>query len=192
MSRALFKMEVVSVLEIALKRTQHLARSLNRLSGILASVTFGAMSILVILQVMSRSFFGYSFQWAEEMARYFFIWSTMLASACAVYFGLHVGVDLVVARLNVKSKKLVRIVAQLMLIFSIVVLLVYGAEQTYITAQSGQTATSFPVSAAVLYLSVPVSASLMLLYSLVQLTELVFYGKFLAVEATVDNQELVS
>lgn len=133
MSRALFKMEVVSVLETALKRTQHLARSLNRLSGILASVTFGAMSILVILQVMSRSFFGYSFQWAEEMARYFFIWSTMLASACAVYFGLHVGVDLIVARLNVKSKKLVRIVAQLMLIFSIVVLLVYGAEQTYIT-----------------------------------------------------------
>ena len=185
-------MEVVRALETVLKRAQYLARGLNRLSGVFASVAFGAMSILVILQVISRSFFGYSFQWAEEMARYFFIWSTMLASACAVYSSLHVGVDLVVSRLSVKSRKWVCVIAQLMLIFSVVVLLVYGAEQTYITAESGQTATSFPVSAAVLYLSVPVSAFLMLLYAVVQLAELVVYGRFLPVEATADNQGLVS
>lgn len=145
----------------------------NRFAGFGASVTFGAMSILVIMQVLSRSFFGYSFQWAEELARYFFIWSTMLASACAVYFKMHVGVDLIVNRLNCKNKKAVTVIAQVLLIFALLIMIYAGSFQTWNTALSGQTATSFPVSAAVLYLAVPVSGLLMLLYAVLQLIELV-------------------
>ena len=41
-----------------------------------------------------------------------------------------------------------------------------------------QTATSFPVSAGVLYLSIPVSGILMFWYAVTQVLELIVYGKY--------------
>lgn len=155
----------------------------DRVTGFMASVAFGIMSVLVIGQVLSRSFFGYSFQWAEELARYFFIWSTMLASACALYSHSHVGVDLLVNRLGVRNKNAVKIFAQLLLIVALIVMVCAGSLQTWNTALSGQTATSFPVSAALLYLSVPVSGILMLCYAVLQLVELIHSGTTAGVQA---------
>ena len=143
-----------------------------------AAVTFACMSIIVCTQVISRYFFNYSFQWSEEMGRYFFIWSTMLASACATHTHLHIGVDILVSSLKGRTQLAVKLLAQLSLLAAVCIMTTYGTSQTLDVYSSGQTATSFPVSAALLYLSVPVSGALMMYYCFVQLLELLFYGKF--------------
>lgn len=165
-------------MELILKRLHFIEDKLDRFASVIAIVTFAAMSVIVCMQVISRFFFSHSFQWAEEMGRYLFIWSTMLASACAVHSHLNIGVDILVNNIKGKAQFIVKLMAQVFMILAVYILTVYGAQQTIDVYSAGQTATSFPVSAAVLYLSVPVSGALMLFYSSVQLLELISHGKF--------------
>ena len=151
---------------------------LDKVASAVASITFACMSILVITQVISRCFLSHSFQFAEEMARYFFIWSTMLAAACATYSHLHIGVDILVSYMKGKLQFSVKLIAQLMFMCAVAILTYYGWEQTLETISSGQTATSFPVSAGLLYLSIPVSGVLMLFYTTTQLFELIMCGNY--------------
>jgi len=161
-----------------IKKLQYIEDKLDVVASFGAAATFACMSVIVCMQVISRYFFSYSFQWAEEMGRYFFIWSTMLACACATHTHLHIGVDILVSNLKGKAQLAVKLLAQLFLIIAVYILTVYGAEQTIEVVSAGQTATSFPVSAGILYLSVPVSGALMLYYTIVQLLELICYGKY--------------
>jgi len=165
-------------MEPIIKKLHYIEDKLNMLAAVIAIMTFAVMSVLVCMQVISRYFFSYSFQWAEEMGRYLFIWSTMLASACATHAHLHIGVDILVNNLRGKAQLAVKLIAQIFLIIAVYILTVYGAEQTMDVISAGQTATSFPVSAGVLYLSIPVSGVLMLYYAVVQLLELICYGKY--------------
>jgi len=165
-------------MEFILKKLHFIEDKLDRFASVIAVLTFAAMSVIVCMQVISRFFFSHSFQWAEEMGRYLFIWSTMLASACAVHSHLNIGVDILVNNIKGKAQFIVKLMAQIFMILAVYILTVYGAEQTMDVYNAGQTATSFPVSAAVLYLSVPVSGVLMLFYSTVQLLELILHGKF--------------
>ena len=165
-------------MEPIIKKLHHIEDKLDWLASMIAILSFAVMSVLVCMQVISRFFFSYSFQWAEEMGRYLFIWSTMLASSCAVHTHLNIGVDILVNNVKGKAQFAVRLIAQIFMILAVYILTVYGGRQTIDVFSAGQTATSFPVSAGVLYLSVPVSGALMLYYSVVQLLELIFYGKF--------------
>lgn len=165
-------------MELIIKKLQYIEDKLDVFASIIAIVTFASMSVLVCMQVMSRYFFSYSFQWAEEMGRYLFIWSTMLAAACAVHSHLNIGVDILVNNLKGKAQYAVKLMAQIFFILAVYILTVYGGQQALDVFNAGQTATSFPVSAGLLYLSVPVSGGLMLFYTLVQLLELLFYGEY--------------
>lgn len=161
-----------------IKKLQYIGDKFDLFASIIAIVTFVLMSVIVCMQVISRFFFSYSFQWAEEMGRYLFIWSTMLASACAVHTHLNIGVDILVNNLKGRTQYAVKLAAQIFLILAVYILTVYGAQQTIDVFDAGQTATSFPVSAGILYMSVPVSGILMLYYTLVQLLELIFLGGY--------------
>jgi TRAP-type C4-dicarboxylate transport system permease small subunit len=165
-------------MDFIIKKMQYIEDKLDVLASLVAATTFAVMSVIVCTQVISRYFFSYSFQWAEEMGRYLFIWSTMLASACATHTHLHIGVDILVSNIKGKAQLAVKLTAQIFLIIAVYILTVYGAEQTMDVISAGQTATSFPVSAGVLYLSIPVSGALMLYYAVVQLLELICYGKY--------------
>jgi TRAP-type C4-dicarboxylate transport system permease small subunit len=57
------------------------------------------------------------------------------------------------------------------------VLIYHGSLQAARAFASGQTATSFPVSAGVLFLSIPVSGVLMFYHGFTQLLELIYFGK---------------
>ena len=161
-----------------IRQMQNIGDTLDKISSSFAAMTFFVMSILVIMQVISRCFFNYSFQWAEEMARYLFIWSTMLAAACAIRTQMHIGVDILVSYARGRVQLTMKLVAQVFVLAAVCILIIYGGEKTFESFHSGQTATSFPVSAGVLYLSIPVSGILMFWYAVTQVLELIVYGKY--------------
>ncbi|MDL2210134.1 TRAP transporter small permease subunit [Desulfovibrio sp. OttesenSCG-928-O18] len=61
--------------------------------------TMFLMAVIVIVQVIARYFFSYSFDAADELSKLFFVWSIFLAIPFGVKYGLHVGIDLVVIKL---------------------------------------------------------------------------------------------
>ena len=78
-------------------------KSISKIDAMLRLVLIGAMflmSVIVIIQVLARYFFSYSFDAADELAKLCFVWSIFLAIPFGVKHGLHVGIDLIASRLS--------------------------------------------------------------------------------------------
>lgn len=77
----------------------HFKRLLERIDQASYGVTVFAMAgmaLLVSAQVVARYVFSTSIDWADEVARLFFIWAMFMAIPHGIKYGVHVGIDIVV------------------------------------------------------------------------------------------------
>ena len=89
-----------------------LLRQVDRLSFLLIVLAMAAMTILVSAQVFMRYVMGSSIDSADELSRLFFVWVIFLSIPQGVKYGIHVGIDLLVAHLGARSRrKLARLMA---------------------------------------------------------------------------------
>jgi len=76
---------------------------------LLSNVTFlcfTCMLIVMILQVFFRYLFKLSVPWTDEASRYLFIWAIFLGSALAQRNREHIKIDIIVARLSPKKRRI--------------------------------------------------------------------------------------
>lgn len=90
---------------------QSFTNAVNRLSQVLAVVAsvLLAAAVLVICYMVARRYFGYSSFWEIEVAIYFAVGATFLASPYTLQTGGHVAVDLWTGLLPGRAKRLGRI-----------------------------------------------------------------------------------
>lgn len=62
---------------------------------ILGSILLAAMALIAFLNVVVRYCTSFSFAWSEEMTVNFFVWVTMLGTACAFREGKHLAMNIV-------------------------------------------------------------------------------------------------
>ena len=60
---------------------ERLFNSLKKVLYWVSVVAMGVMLLLIFMQVITRYFFGYTFEWSEELARFLFVWVVFLGSA---------------------------------------------------------------------------------------------------------------
>jgi TRAP-type C4-dicarboxylate transport system permease small subunit len=86
---------------VAIGSRQFAARALDALDrGVRWAVVSAAccMTAVVFTQVVLRYGFNNSLDWAEDIARLFFVWLMFLAVPLGVKGGAHIGVELIVAK----------------------------------------------------------------------------------------------
>jgi len=54
---------------------------------VILGVLLVGMSIILMLQILMRAIVGHSLTWAEELARYFYVWSVFLSIGCTIRVG---------------------------------------------------------------------------------------------------------
>jgi len=74
------------------------------------------MATVVTAQVVSRYVFGNPFTWTEELARYVFVWMSMLGMAVGVKYGSHIALDILVKKLQGTPRKVLVAVNQLFIL----------------------------------------------------------------------------
>lgn len=121
------------------------------------------MTITIIIQVFLRYIFSFSFSWSEEVARYLMIWVAFLGGSLALKKGLHIGVELVVARLHQEVKRWVLLLSQLLIFLFLVSLTIGGMQLTWAVRDQSSPALLFSMSLA--YLSAPVGGLFMAIQS---------------------------
>lgn len=124
------------------------------LPGLAAALT-GGMTVVVFLQVVARYVVQYPLPWSEELARYLFIWASLLGAAIAVHRGGHISLGL----LPTERWTRLELGLRLGLTAFVVVLVVEGGRLVVLTA--GQPSPALGVPMASVYAAVPVSAALM-------------------------------
>lgn len=127
----------------------------------------GAMTASVLLGVLFRYVLKAPLPWSEEIARYLMVWGVSLAASIAFREGLHVGVTILIDRLNrIFSKILIRF-AQIIVIAFMATISIYGF--ILVSKIKGQTSPAMEIPMAWPYVAIPVGCCLIFLEALAML-----------------------
>ena len=109
---------------------------------------------VLALQVFSRLFFSRAFAWAEEVARYLFIYLSLAGAAIAYKKDLWVSVDIISSKLSKRAKNVYYLVTEsICFTFFIIITLV---SFKYVASSKGQLTAALQIPMAIPYLAVPI------------------------------------
>ena len=146
-------------------------KTLNKIRKVinyLVIIFFIYMVLAVFYQVLGRYVFSYKLGAAAETATMAQIWMILLASGIAMKKNMHVGVDILLRKLNVKAQKIV-VAASTIIIMIFLIMVLKGSVQLIIVgAQS--TSPAISITMWIPYLSVPIG----IVYIMLELIILTF------------------
>ena len=123
------------------------------------------MTIVVLLQVIYRYLLMQPLHWSEELARYLFVWISILGAALSVHRRGHFGMDFFFKMLPLRWRPSFASFIFLLMGIVVMVLLVQGIILVQKTAD--QQSPAMEISMGWAYASVPVGAALMAVHLLV-------------------------
>lgn len=148
-----------------------LRRGLDLTLGFVCCTLLAGLVMVLAWQVISRYAMNAPSSSSEEILRYGVIWMSLLGAAYAVGQGSHLAVDLLRDRLGRAGKlRLDALIAVAFILFAAVVLIWGGMRG--VTIASSQKSAVMQVPMSWVYLSLPVSGALIILYSLLNLADL--------------------
>ncbi|HER26694.1 MAG TPA: TRAP transporter small permease subunit [Rhodospirillales bacterium] len=77
-------------------RFKGLLERVDQVSYGMTVFAMAGMALLVSAQVVARYAFSASIDWADEVARLFFVWAMFMAIPHGIKYGVHVGIDIIV------------------------------------------------------------------------------------------------
>lgn len=147
---------------------------LRRLDS-LVEFTIGAIAVALIAtafgQVVARYLFGQSFAWVLEVDVMLMVWLTLLSGYVGVRRHAHMATDFLVAALSPAWRRGASILAWTLC--ALLVAIIGWTSLIIVDSMSGMYFVSIHVEQTVMYASLPVGMSLMLLAIVVELTGLV-------------------
>lgn len=117
------------------------------------------MFVVICCQVLFRYVLHQPSPWTEELARYLFIWVSMVGAAYGVNTQAHFGFELVVKKLSPRMQRAGHYFIQLCMGLLVVVLVVYGLRMVAVVSFQVTPALQLPMR--YVYYSLPVAGLLM-------------------------------
>ena len=142
---------------------------LNKVLEILGAVLLVGMVAVVLWQVFSRTVLGNPNTVTEELVRFGLVWFAM-SSAYVVGQKAHLAVTVLSEKLSGKKSKILEVVVQSLFLVFAAMIMVYGGWNA-VTLTMGQISPSLSIPMGYVYLSVPVSGILIIIYSLINLID---------------------
>lgn len=137
---------------------------LDAVLGPLCALVFVVLLLDVLWGVFTRYVMGDQARWTEELARFLMVWLAFLGAALAYARQQHLGVDILVARMDHQARRIALLVEHaVVFLFAMLVLGIGGGELFRERFASGQTMPALGILKAWQYFCVPVSGALICL-----------------------------
>lgn len=131
------------------------------LAGLMA-----AMVVSVTWQVVSRYVLGSPSSWTEELSRYLLIWVGLLGGSYAYHVKMHLGLDLLTQKLPIAARRVqARFIHLAVILFAATALVGGGVRLMALTWELGQRSAAIGIPVAFVYLSLPLSGLMLMLYA---------------------------
>jgi TRAP-type C4-dicarboxylate transport system permease small subunit len=143
-----------------------LKRFVDRLLDIYAIALFLGVFGVVLLQVFMRFCLDSPLIWSEELARYLFMWVSLIGWVFATRSGTHIRVSIIADNLPVPVQKVLNVINFILTVVFALILFWYG----FIMLQKNLDvpAVTLFFSYAVVYAAVPFSSALIVFYSIIR------------------------
>ncbi|HZK54884.1 MAG TPA: TRAP transporter small permease [Desulfosporosinus sp.] len=93
-----------------------ITKNLRNIDQIISGVFLGLLIIIVVVNVFLRYFVGTIFNWGEELATIFFIWSVYIGAAYCYREDRHIGIDMIYNMFPKPLQKILDILTDITLI----------------------------------------------------------------------------
>lgn len=130
---------------------------------LVAGIFMVLMSVTTFANVVARYFFNSPIQWAEELARYSFIWVVFAGAVVCTKRKRHITIDILAQTLPARVSAWVRLLADLCTLGIALVIAFYGWK---LTVAATQITATLKIPHSVVYIVVPVSAVLVFVHTL--------------------------
>lgn len=132
---------------------------LSRILEVIMVTILTIMVGLVFGNVVARYAFNSAITWAEEVARFLFVWLTFVGASFGLMKGLHLGMDMVVARFSPRTRSFIEVLNGFIILAFLGVWVVGGVHLIQANLDYMSPATGF--SMGLVYLIGPLAAVLM-------------------------------
>ena len=152
-------------------------KTLDKILGSILVFLLVLMVLAVLWQVFSRYVLNSPSSVTEELSRYLFIWIGILGAAYAAGQQMHIAIDILHPKLNDINRMRLRIFINILIIlFSLTVLVIGGANLVYVNYDLGQFSAALNVPLSAVYMVVPISGILVIWY---KVNEIIHSKKYL-------------
>ncbi len=135
-------------------------------------VLLAALVVIIFVQVVFRYLLDSSLSWSEELARFLFIWIIMLGASTGIKERYHVAITAFISWLPSVPRRAIWFFVELVCLGVAIFMLLYGMDMA--GNVTSQLSPAMRVSMFWVYLAVPVSGGLMLIYLVESLLKAVF------------------
>jgi len=127
-----------------------------------------AMIVLAVTwQVVTRFLMSSPSSYTEELARFLLIWIGVLGGSYALRTHSHLGIDILSNKLQGRRKDLLTIlIYSLVILFAALIMVIGGIKLVALTFSLDQTSASLGIMMGYIYLVIPLSGIIMIIYSL--------------------------
>ena len=151
---------------------ERVLRLIVRLNGIVATLLFAALTVVVSLQIFTRFVLHAPAIWSEEVARFLFFWTVLTGAALSVWHRRHFVIDaLPTSKGNGSPRNILAVIWHIIPALTIsgfcLFLLVEGIGYTEIG--TFRTGTNSRVNISIVYAAIPTFAALSLMYGIFHL-----------------------
>lgn len=138
--------------------------AINRVVGILLALMLGVMSILIILQVISRFVINLPLTWSEELSRYLMIYIVFLGASLAMRHNKLISIEILPETLTGNKRRFVIILVMVISIIFFAILFKQGIGMLPLVQM--QSSPGLQLSMAIPYASIPIGSFLLALNSI--------------------------
>lgn len=110
--------------------------NINKLLNILIAFCLASMSLLILGNVILRYVFNTGIVWAEEMSRFMFVWMIFLGAIVALKEHNHISVDIITRKLPFFVKRIVFVISNLIVLFTLWIVLKGSWQMTIVNASN--------------------------------------------------------
>lgn len=141
--------------------------SVEKILSVFLAFLLGAMVVDVTWQVASRFLFHSPSSFTEELAGFLLIWIGLLGGAYGIRTRAHLGIDLVVTKLEGAPRRVAEVVAHLLvLLFALTTMVFGGSRLVFLAFELDQISAAMGIRMGIVYLALPLSGMIVSLFSL--------------------------
>ncbi len=146
---------------------QGIIQAITRILSIILIFLMAVIVLDVTWQVFTRFILKDPSSFTEELAGFLLIWIGLLGSSYAFYTRAHLGIDILTMRLSAPRKRLAGIlVCLIVFFFALFILLIGGLRLVNLTFTLHQISPAIGIPMGYVYLVLPVTGLLMMIYAL--------------------------
>lgn len=134
-----------------------------------ASVLLAAITVILVLQICTRYFLGDPLSWTEEVSRHLFVWLVFFGASGAIRDRSHIVVDVVNTLLSVRTRRIVMLGSNVLVLFFLINVLYWGARA--VGRMWDLSTATLEIPFGLVYTVFPITAVLMILRTLIQMRE---------------------